>query len=703
MSGIAEVGATGVELKEHQCSIKKITVSTEWKAPGREMPEDVCATVYDNTSGEEGRTLYLISSPKGKKVTIKTEREEGECQRESHRKYQMAWVDFKKKEEKIETNVNNQSEDISISEGGGFGSGFSGGGFEGSSGSSRGSERISEVPYSSRTENKFNAEGLVLAAIKDVALSFPFPILPFNLIKTPMFLEQEIKNEDKFEVKCFEIGGELEELPKYWQVPFLSPLDENFVTNILHIKDIIGSEIGELYKYLKLPIPLDKNYETKFSHRSCKEGPIHYQIVSYPDISFKLEVSVGTDEPRKKRNGRSYFKSESKSWKYIKSEGFNRLNNEVLGEVGRTFNSELSWSNVTVEALTSYNGGDDEIGFKIDLDPKKELIRFKFKHDTIVREFGSQDIPNLIYKIKIIKIIKFIYDLGVLLDKICNLKFIKEIFNFKDYKPYKLEAKPPGVLISYERRYHTSSDLLRIGKCHDFSLSFEPLVSLSLTIDLLFVILTAISDGAYAEIYAAIKNFDKVLKKVLGNDYKEKYKGILPFDFNIYFDFVISGAINCEGRWIIDTTEEDALTTGLVAVVLKADLKAGAKVSVKTFFIITTGGELSGSATSGFKFQYGLEKGKNLVFLYETIFLGLKLKWCAKANAGLFKIKIFDEGREGEKDIIDMCNIKCLSGEYVIWEKSNDSYGRDFSGGGHGGGGGQSDGGGQFGGGGAGR
>ena len=100
MSGIAEVGATGVELKEHQCGIKKITVSTKWVAPGREMPEDVCATVYDNTSGEEGRTLYLISSPKGKKVTIKTEREEGECQRESHRKYQMAWVDFKKKKGK---------------------------------------------------------------------------------------------------------------------------------------------------------------------------------------------------------------------------------------------------------------------------------------------------------------------------------------------------------------------------------------------------------------------------------------------------------------------------------------------------------------------------------------------------------------------------------------------------------------------------
>ena len=154
---------------------------------------------------------------------------------------------------------------------------------------------------------------------------------------------------------------------------------------------------------------------------------------------------------------------------------------------------------------------------------------------------------------------------------------------------------------------------MRIGEYHDFSLSFEPLVSLSLKVDLLFVILTALTDGVYAKIYGAIKKLDKVLEEVLGKGYKEKYKDVLPA---AYIDLVISGAINCNGHWIIDTTEENALTTGVVAVVLKADLKAGAKASVKTFYFITTGVDLSGSATSGFKFQYGLEKGKKMVFLY---------------------------------------------------------------------------------------
>ena len=666
MNGIVEVGATGVDLKEHQCSIKKITVSTEWKAPTEEVSETVSATVYDSTTAGDEKTIYLISSPEGKEVTIKTEREEGECQRESHKKYQMSWTDYKKDDKEEEGK--DDKETVKKED----------------------KDNQSDISYS-RIESKFNIDGLALAAAKDAALSSLLPVLlPFNLIRTPIKIEREIKNESELKIKCFEIGGAFEALRYLWNL---------------------------------FPIPLEKEYTTHFSHVSCKEGLVHYNIVSYPDISFKIEFSMGTKEAEKKKNGRSHFERQTNSIKYL-PERFDALNKEALGV-------DITLCPPSFTLSSSYNNGDDELELKLDFKKENEFIHFRYKHGSFEIEYGSEYLQMIFGEMK--KIV----DICKLLNRFYNIeKDFKKIGDsvVKNYKPYKLKVDPTSVSISGEGKYQTSKDLTKIGKCLDICVSFCPLVGLSLTIDLFFLILSAASAGTGAGIYVTIrnvvtmlKNLDKVIEKLMGKGYKKKYKDTKPFDADIYFDLVVSGAVNGSLDWVINTAEEnnENSTSGSIETVFKVDLKAGAKASINAFYLLSASAEFSGSGSSGIKFKYGykdrIAQGDGLIVFFDTVFLGIILKGCVKSKVGLFKTRFIGGSLDGEYKLFDKKKIDCFSTESVFWstKKKTESYGKGYGGGfggggagrtwessengsvgnGHGGGGGR----GRFGGGGAGR
>lgn len=610
--GISEVGATKTEVKDYQCSIKKITVSTKWKAPDEEVDEKVEALAYDHVKAKEGKTLYLVTSPEGKKVTIKTDRDEGGCKRNNHKEYVTSWIDYEKEEEKQEQNQDPTSYD--------------------------------------RKESKLNVKGLVVAAAKDAALSRVLPfILPYNLLKTPIKIKKEFKNESIQEIKCFEIAGIMEAL-KYW----------------------------------KLPLNLEYPYTTTFKHVTCKEGPFQYKIISYPDISFKLEASIGTTEQEKKKNGRSHFERQTNSKKYLTERA-----TALVEEAPKT---DLKFEAPSFTASTTYNGGNDELEVKLDFDKENDFLHFKFKHDPFEAEFGSgfiQDISGTIEKFK---------ECRDLVNKFRKIeKNFKElgIDMVKNYKPYKFEFNSPNISLSVNGQYQTSKDLTRIGKFYDICLACEPLMSISLTIDLLFLILSAASAGTAAGIIVMLKNLDKVIGKLLGKSYKEKYENTKPFECDIYFDLVVTGAINGDAHWIIDTTEKNNpnYNTGSIEGVLSVDLKAGVKASIKFFYFLSGSGEISASGSSGIKLKIGFEnriaQGEGLIVPVETIFMGITIKYCVKGSVGLTKIFNVGAGIEGETKLLDKKRIEIFSGKAVFFkEKTSGSYGNGTSGGGHGGGGG---------------
>jgi hypothetical protein len=608
MASTAEVGACKVEVESYQCSIKKITASTKWKAPSAELSETVTTTVFESKNATKEKTIYLVTSPEGKKVTIKVERDEGQCKKTNHKEYVTSWIDYKKEEENQERNQNPTSYD--------------------------------------GTESKFNVKGLLVAAAKDAALSAVLPyFLPYNLITTPIKKEEVVKNESIQEIKCFEIAGVLEAL-KYWN----------------------------------LPLDLEYPYTTTFKHVTCKEGPFQYKIISYPDISFKLEASIGTTEKEKKKNGRSHFERQTNSKKYLTERA-----TALVEEAPKT---DLKFKAPSFTASTTYNGGKDELEVKLDFDKEKDFLSFKYKHDPIEAEIGSgfiQDISGTLKKFK---------DCRDLVNKFRDVeKNFKKlgIDLVKNYKPYKFEFNSPNISLSVEGQYQTSKDLTRIGKFYDICLDCEPLLSISLTIDLLFLILSAASAGTAAGIIVLLKNLDKVIEKLLGKKYKKKYEDTKPFECDIYFDLVVTGAINGEVHWIIDTSEKSNpnSTAGSIEGVLSVDLKAGIKASIKFFYFVSASGEISASGSSGIKLKIGFDnrvaQGEGLIVPFETMFLGITIKYCLKGSVGLTKIFSIGGGFEGETELLDKRRIEFLSGKMVFFEEKSGSYGKGSVGNGGGG------------------
>lgn len=605
MANVSEVGAAKVEVESFQCSIKKITASTEWKAPMADDAETVTATVYDKKTAKEGKTIYVISSPEGTDVTIKTERDGGKCTRDLHKNYQRSWDEY---------TIDGKQED-SMSTGGGFHAGGGGGGGGGQG-------------WGSRTPS---------ASISK------FPIYPYKLIKNPKKQQGAIKSEETLNVKCFEIGGALEAL-KYWL----------------------------------LPLSLSQDCITKTKCCSCKEGPIEYKIIAYPDISFSLEVTVGTKEKEKKGNGRSHFERTTSKKKYLKE--------RFVALVKEAPNVEMKFEPPVVTAITTFNNEKDELGLVINFDKDEEVIHFSYKHDSGEIEFGSEFIQDAISGLKKLE------DLCKLICKLCdvekNFDGIKKSL-VKNYKPYKLKLNPPSISVSVDGQYQTSKDLTRIGKLYDICCSCDPLVSISLTIDLLFLIISGLTAGAGGGVYLMLKNLDDVIRLLLGNNYKKKYENTKPFECDIYFDLVITGAVNGDVHWFVDTTEESSAhsNSGSIEGVLSVDLKAGAKVSINYFYLATAEGEASISGSSGIKVKVGLEnriaQGDGLALLVETKFLGIIVKYCVKGKVGLYKTgSIGGTLVDGEKPLLDPTPIEKLSAKKVFFVDKSTVAGKGGGGGG---------------------
>lgn len=608
MANSSVVGAANVEAKSFQCSIKKIAVSAEWKAPMAEDAETVTTTVFDNQGKKEGKTIYVITSPKGKEVTIKTERDGGKCKRDIHKNYKRFWDEYTV-EDKQESSTGN--------------TGYSGGGH---GIGSRGSGSEASAAFNSR--------------------DLDFPIYPYKLIKNPKNQEGEIKDEDTINIKCFEIGGALEAL-KYWK------------------------------------LPLDLNYDciTNTKCCSCKEGPILYQIVAYPDLCFSLEVSVGTKEKKKKGNGRSHFERTTSKRKYLK-ERAGALVKEAPGV-------SLKFKPPVVTAITTYNDEKDELGLVINFDKDEEIVHFTYTHDSRELEFGSEFIQDVSGALKKID------TLCRIIVKLCNVeKNFDEIKKslVKNYKPYKLELEPPSIAVSVEGQYHNSKDLTRIGKLYDISCTCEPLVSIKLTIDLLFLIISGVTAGSGGGVYLMLKNLDDVIGKLLGSYYKKKYQDIKPFECDIFFDLVITGSINGDVHWFVDTIEQNSAHSNSESIegVLKVDLKAGAKVSIDFFYLATVEGEASATGSSGISCKIGFDnriaQGDGLAVLIETYFLGITVEYKVKGKVGLYKTVSYGGSLVDDKTtLLDKTKIEKLSARMVFFEEKG-SFGKGSSGGGGGGG-----------------
>ena len=588
MANVTEVGAADIKVQDYKCSIKEITVTSKWKAPNAEVSENVTTTVFDSKSEKKGvqKNIYIITSPDGKDITVKTVREDGNCQRDNHKKYQKQWEDYK--------------------------------------------------------------------ATKAKDDRWPLPVLPYEITTTSQKEEKTIVQEEKHTIKCFEIGG-----------------------------------ASEAFKYLPLPIELDRDCVTAFKYNSCKEGPVFYKVTAYPDISFKAEVTVGTKMAKLKRSsysaapeGQKYekkyktsFERETASAKYIPE--------RIEGVYDDYTHAKKKIAPPTITLSTTYNNEKDEIEIKVDTDVKEkdnELFYGKYKHDSAEIQIGTAVIQ------KFGKTVKKAKDTIELLGKICNLQFLKDFIDFdaadliKNYKPYKIKLEPPSVSITVEGKYQTSKDLTRIGKYIDIGCALDPLLCISLTIDLLFLILSAVSAGTATGIYMIIKNLDKVLEKVLDKDYKKKYEGRLPVDLDIYIDLVLTGSVGGDFHLMINTAEDSYkdMPTDYVSASesiegeLKVDLKAGIKASVNILYFVTANGELSASGSSGIKVKLGLVnrilQGEGMSLQFDTIFLGLKIKYCVKGKVGLFKSFRVGGSIEGETELLEKRKIGFLSGGITFFE-----------------------------------
>lgn len=578
--GKSEVGACKVNVESYKCSIKKITVSTKWKAPTAEVSETVTTTVYDNQWRQWGaKNIYLISSPEGKKVKIKTVREDGKCQREDHIKYVMS-TGCKVNAQPV-TTIGPVTNPVT-------------------------QNALANTNNQKQNQNKNQSQNNNCPAYA-----------------------KKILAEEEIPIKCFEICGPIEAI-----------------------------------KYCFLPVPAgkEKNSTTYFDYTSCKEGSFSYKIIPYPDITFQLEVTIGTKEAKKKQGGFSHFERKPTKLSTV---------DDKFSALAEDANTNLKFAPPKLSALTSFNGKKDELEIAIDFDTDNEVFHFRYEHDSKTLELGSEGIQNIKKAYETFtNAIKFF-------KAVCNSKFINDFVGFdaenlkSTYSAYTWKLSPPSIAISIGGQYQTSKDLLKIGKFYELCFACEPLIKLSFTIDLLFLILSAVSAGTATGFYVMLKNLDKVIGKILGDDYKKTYKDSKPFEADVYFNLIISGAINGSVRWIVDTTEQHNAnsTSSSIEGVLKVDLEAGAKVSVD-IFIVAVEGEASASGSTGIKIKFGIEnhilQGKGLALLVEGFFLGMKVKYCIKGKAALMKTTTIGGSLvDGDAKLLDTTQIFSKQWEWL--------------------------------------
>ena len=588
----SEVGANFANIENYKCSIKEITVSTEWSTPGELTSGTAVGMAFDCQKKEGRKTFYVVTSPKGKKIALKTVRNAGRCQREAHGMYKKTWDEYVVNEKQIVYVPDN---------GGSAGSSFS---------------------PNNQCRTRENSVPWLSFVYDNVHLSNRFPI----------------RESEQLTVKCFEIGGAL----------------------------------GAL-NYFKLPIPVSPKQVTTFNFASCKDSGVGFDIVTYPDVRFKIELTVGTGEAKKKTGGWSHFKSESMYLHTAKE--------KVVPKTIEAFGTKIKFYPPRVDAMFMYNGKKDELGITLDFDTKNEVLAFHYKHDSFNKKFGSKGLQMAT------SVVGKIEDLCDLIVKICTMDFMGELKKFdpnklRAYCPFQFEVEPTEFCLSVEGQYQTSRDMLRIGKIYDIGLAAEPLLKVSLKIDLLYFILNLCTAGAAGGFYNMFKNFDKVIGKILGKGYKEKYNNVMPFSADIYFDLVITGSINGGFHIYVDTTEErkQGSTSGSVEGELRVDLKAGGKIEIDVF-IVQVEGEASASATTGIKVKIGMEdripQGEGVKAQFEVIFSGFKVSYVLKGKVGWFWTTSSSAEKMGEAKILDTTTLLSMSRVYLS-EKAEDNHGWQF-------------------------
>ena len=565
MPSFSEVGASNTQISDYRCSILKITLTNKsWKKPGDKVTQPVTVTAFQESSVKAGKTYYIVSNPKGKKMSVTVTRAGAQCPRDDHRKCKSTFYEYAKSGEEITLD----------------------------------------------------------------AANIPAVLRPYVLYQKPLSLSELLADEKEYPFKFFEIGG-----------------------------------VKEAFKYLTLPFPIEKENKATFSFCSCKQGFLGFNVISYPDISFEVTFKVGWKETEKRTNQSSHFE---RGTKY-----FNQVDDRFKSLTTADMQTEVKLAPPSLDASISYNGGKDKLELNINFNTEKEIFHLLYKHDGKQLEIGSQFFQE------ISRSSDKLTSLGRVLRKVCNAEFFSELVDFdptkmvNSYQAYKFKMNPPSVVVSAKGQYCTSKDLERVGRYLDFSVACAPLVSVSLTIDLLFLILTSVSAGTATGIYVMLKNLDKVLEKLLGKKYKKDYKTTKPFSADIFVNLIITGEIKGEFHFIIDTTEQGKNSqTGKISGAIKVDLECGAKLSVDVFFIQVEA-EAKATGSSGIEIGFGfadhMAQGKGISLLMETFFLGLKVTYMASAKVGLMKTVDAGVAADGSKELFKCKKIEMLSGEYVLF------------------------------------
>ena len=463
------------------------------------------------------------------------------------------------------------------------------------------------------------------------ASNIPQLVRPYVLKNTPLTTQETLGYDKEFSVKCFEIGGVL-----------------------------------EAFKYLKLPIPVDKEDKATFSFHRCKEGAVKFNIISYPDFNYSLKFKVGWKEEEKRKNNTSHFERATSSRTYT--------DDRQKALVKEGLDTKVKLAPPSVEASMSYNGGRDKQELKIDFDTKKEVFNLHLERDGRQLEIGSELIQDAVGGFKKVRA------LGRLLGKFANAEFLKDLVDFDptqlvdNYKAYKFKLNPPSVSVFVTGQYCTSQDLARVGRYLVIGCKLDPLLSISLTIDLLFLLLTLASAGSAAGFLVMLKNLDKVVEKLLGKHYKKQYKDTKPFEADIFINLIITGSVGGNFDWVRDTTEKrspHSLNAGISGTV-KVDLECGAKLSVD-LFLIQVEAEAKATGSSGIEIRLGFEdrlaQGRGIALQFETFFLGLKITYVASAKAGLMKTVKGGVGVDGVKELLKCKKLEVFSGEHVFFSE----------------------------------
>jgi hypothetical protein len=203
--------------------------------------------------------------------------------------------------------------------------------------------------------------------------------------------------------------------------------------------------------------------------------------------------------------------------------------------------------------------------------------------------------------------------------------------------PLWVEMNPPNFCLGaewqLERGKRKGKETIEIGTAIEFYFKAEPLIALSLNIDLLAGLVQAgvgVVTGGTGNLIA-MKIFNEV------RDWLED-EGL-----KMYIDLEITGTINGNSKLNLNTSSDESKGEVKLETVLKVELRAGIEVKASTVIIIGKAyleAELSGKGTASVTFGHGLYFEKNseekkVYYQPKLKFDGLKVAGVIKASVGL--------------------------------------------------------------------